>query len=105
MAQVSGCTNVTKLAELLDGNGSVTPEVVLAVSVSEVEVLGAVTLMVAVAVEAAVRVPRLQVTTPPLCVQVPCVAVAETKVTLAGSVLVMVAPVASATPRFCTATE
>jgi len=78
--QDSGSTNVTKLAELLAGNGSVTPDVVLAVSVSEVEVPGAVTLMVAMAVELAVRVPRLQVTTPPLCVQVPCVTVAETKV-------------------------
>ena len=105
MAQVSGWTKVTKLAELLDGNGSVTAEVVLAVSVSEVEVPGAVTFIVAVAVELAVRVPRLQVTTTPACVQEPCVTDADTKVTVAGSVLVMVALVASATPRFCTATE
>ena len=66
MEQESGWTKVITLAELLEGNGSVTLEVVLAVSVSEVEVPGAVTLIVAVAVEPAVRVPRLQVTTPAL---------------------------------------
>ena len=37
--------------------------------------------------------------------QLPCVTEAETNVTLAGSVSVMVAPVASATPRFCTVTK
>jgi hypothetical protein len=104
LAQESGSTKVTTDPELLEGKGSVTLEVVLAVSVSEVEVPGAVTLMVAVAVELAVRVPRVQVTTPALWVQVPWVAVAETNVTVPGSVSVILVLVALATPRFCTTT-
>ena len=84
----------------MDVNGSVTAEVVLAVSLREPDVPGAVTVIVAVAVVPAVRVPRLQVTTPALCEQLPWVAVAETNVDVAGIVSLMVAVVASATPRF-----
>ena len=44
-----------------------------------------------------------QVTVLPACVHVPCVELAETKVTLAGNVSVATTPVAVVAPRFWTA--
>ncbi len=46
--------------------------------------------------------PKLQLTVPAAWLQLPCDAVAETKVAPAGSVSVRVTPLADEGPRFCT---
>jgi hypothetical protein len=65
-----------------------------------VPALCGLTVMVAVAVPELASVPMSQVTTPDACVQLPWVAVAETKVTPAGNVSVIVTPVALDGPPF-----
>jgi hypothetical protein len=100
--QASGCTKVSNVAELFAEKGSVTVEEAVAVFVNVPEVPGAVTEMAMIAVAAGFKVPRLQVTTPAACVQLPCVAVAETYVTCVGKVSLTEVAVADATPRFCT---
>ena len=54
-----------------------------------VPVFFGVTIIVTVTMTPSPRVPRLQETVPPLCVQLPAVDAAETNCTLAGSVSVV----------------
>ncbi len=100
MAQESGWTKVSRVAELFDKKGSVTPEVTLAELLRDTDVPGAVTEIVAVAVLPALRVPKLHVTIPAVCEQDPCVATADMYDTEAGNVSVIVVVVAFARPRF-----
>ena len=101
-----GGTTVVTTVELLSlGSGSVSAEVTDAVLVSIAGAPGAVTTMstprdVVLGIE-----PMLHVTVPDTCVQVPCVGVAETKVTPAGSVSVSVTPVAVDGPALNTLTS
>jgi len=66
--------------------------------------VGAVTTIVTVALDPLAIDPRLQVTVPALWVQVPWVAVADTKPTPAGKVSVRVTPLAPLGPALLTLT-
>ena len=63
-------TGTTAVAELLAGTVSVTPEVALAMLVIE-PTSGELAVIVSVAVALLARLPKLQVTTPFVCVQPP----------------------------------
>src|SRR5438128_2299564 len=71
-------------------------------SVSVPTLPGDAPVMVIVALPALRIVPRLQVTVPPLCVQLPCEGVAEMKLTPAGSVFVTLTLLAVVGPRLVT---
>ena len=100
-----GCTTVTVVAVLLDETGSVgsLPEgEMVALFETDCAVVGAVTVIVIVALPPLLRAPRLHVTVPLAFAQLPCVLVADTKVTAAGRVSTTLALlVIFAKPRFC----
>jgi hypothetical protein len=99
-------TAVVVVAVLFAGFGSATALATVTVFVIVVPPAAAVgvTTMVAVALAPAANVPIVQVTVPPACVQVPAVDIADTKITLAGSVSVSVVPVAGFGPLLVTVT-
>ena len=100
---VSVFTVVVVVAVLLLEFVSVSLQVAVAVFVIVPAVVG-VTTMVTVALAPFDSVPMLQVTVLPDLLHVPCVDVADTYVTLAGSVSVSVTPVAVSGPLFFTPT-
>src|SRR5262245_41878850 len=90
---------VALLFPALSSGVPVIDAVLVNVNVPVVVFAGTETTMDTVAEEApAASVPRLQVTVPDACVQVPCDGVADTNVTPAGSVSVTVTPVAAVLP-------
>ena len=97
---VEGVIVVAAEAELLAVLGSAVVALTLAVLVTVPAVVGAVALMVMVALLPEARVPTLQVTVPELLAQVPCVELAETKVSPEGRVSVTVTPEAGLGPLF-----
>ena len=99
----AGVTVVPAVAVLLAALGSAGLPETLAELVIEPAAVG-VTMIVTVAVAVLAIVPRLQVTVPPACEQVPWLGEAEMKVTPAGSVSVRVALVAVEGPPFATVT-
>src|SRR5437763_915059 len=95
---VGTVTSVLAEAELLAGLGSVSLPLIVAVLETVPAVAGAVALIVIVALAALASEPTSQVTVPEALVQMPWVAVAETKPTPAGRVSLTVTPVASLGP-------
>jgi hypothetical protein len=96
---VFGTTVVVAVAVLFEVLGSFSAAVTLAVLVSAPTVVG-VTTTVMVALAPASRLPTLQVTVPPDCVQLPAVEIAETSVTVPGRVSLTVTTVAGEGPLF-----
>ena len=94
-------TVVLVVAVLLAELVSVSLQVTVAVLVIVPAAVGA-TAIVTVALDPFERVPILQVTVLPVLVQLPCVDVAETYVTLEGSVSISVTPVAVSGPLLVT---
>jgi hypothetical protein len=97
-------TLVLALAVLLALLKSFSVAVTLALLVMTPPDVGAVTVMVTVADPALAIAPRLQVTVPALWLQVPWVAVADTKITPLGRVSVRVTPLAPLGPALLTLT-
>src|SRR5581483_236198 len=100
-SELGALTVVTEVAVLLTGLKSVPALDTLAVLLSVPGPVGAAT-MVTPALSLTARLPMLQVTTPLAFVQLPTLALAETRVTSAGSVSVTVTPVAATAPLLLT---
>jgi hypothetical protein len=97
-------TVVLAVALLFALFGSPSVAVTLAVLVMVPPDVGAVTVMVTVALEPLAIDPKLHVTVPALWLQVPWVAVADTKITPLGRVSVRVTPLAPLGPALLTLT-
>lgn len=101
LRSATGSTVVVALEALLTRAGSAVVADTLAWFVIDVPEEG-VTMMLTVALAPFATAPRLQVTVPLDCEQVPCDGVAESYVTPLGSVSVTVTPVAPEGPAFWT---
>ena len=97
----TGTTVVLAEAVLLVEVKSITPDVTLAVLVTAPSLM-AVAVIVTVAVALLTRLPSAQLTTPLVWLEVPCVVVADTNATLAGSASVNTTPLAGDGPRLVT---
>jgi hypothetical protein len=104
LTSAEAVTVVVALALLFALLGSDSLAVTVAVLVIVPPALGAVTVIVTVADPPLAIPPRLHVTVPALWLQVPWVAVADTKPTPAGNVSVKVTPVAPLGPALLTLT-
>src|SRR5437870_5495103 len=97
-------TRVLDVAELFAVFGSAVVEVTATVSLMAPAAVGVVTIVMAAELFAVI-VPRLQLTIVPLREQTPMLDWTETKVALAGSVLVTLTPLAADGPRLVTIIE